>query len=172
MESRHASGEAVQAAAILRQRAALLARRAPAARDDLTQVLECAVAEQAVALELSGVREVRLYRPLALLPLPQPFVVGIISLHGRMLPVLDLALILGLPPAAAPPRHLVVLGRERASFGVPAGDIYGVRAISLADAARQAASLGDGRADLVKGVTPEARLVIDPERLLAFLPAG
>ncbi|MHB1124492.1 MAG: chemotaxis protein CheW [Ramlibacter sp.] len=172
MDQHHGIGEDAQAAAILRQRAAILARRAPAARDDLTPVLECAVAEQAVAIELSGVREVRLYRPVTPLPLAQRFVLGIVSLHGRMLPVLDLASLLALSPAAVPPRHLVVLGSDRAAFAVPVGDVRGVGAISLAEAAHGAASLAEDRAELVKGVTPDARLVVDHERLLGFLPAG
>lgn len=172
MELRRAPRDVAQAAAILRQRAAVLARRAPAPRDDLEQVLEFAVAEQSVAVELACVREVRLYRPFAPLPLPQPFVAGIVGLHGRMLPVLDLALVLGLPATAAPPRHFVVLGAERAAFAVPAGEVHGVRAIALADAARRAASLSEGRGELVAGITPDARLVLDPRRLLALSPAN
>lgn len=172
MDRRHAVGEPVQAAAILRQRAAMLARRAPEARGDLTAVLECTVGEQAVAIELSGVREVRLYRTVMPLPLAQRFVLGIVSLHGRMLPVLDLAALLALPPEAVPSRHLVVLGSDRAAFAVPVGEVRGVAAISLAEAAHAAASLTEDRAELVKGVTPDARLVVDYERLLGSLPAG
>lgn len=172
MGPQDACSEADQAAVTLRQRAAALGRRATARRGDFTPVLEYAVGDQVVALELSSVREVRVYRPFPPLPLPQPFVIGIASLHGRMLPVLDLALILRLPRAAAPPRHLVVVGRDRASFVVPAGEVFGVREISLPDAARRAALLGEVHSELVRGVTPDGRLVIDPDRLPAFLPAG
>jgi len=161
---------AADAATILRRRAAALARPEPAPAQGLVDVLRLTIGGQGIVIELACVREVRQHRAVAPLPFAVRHVLGVASLAGRMLPVLDLAQILGL--AATVPRHLAVIGRDDACFGVGVDDIRGLDAIRVADALHRAANLDNARSDLVGGVTSHGDLLLDTQRLLALRPAS
>lgn len=153
---------------VLRQRAARLARPPLPADAGRASALAFAIAGQHCLLELDWVREVRPLRGLLPLPLAQAPVLGLVQLRSGMLPVLDIAPLLGAAggPAEAP-RQLLVLGRAVPVLGI-AADILGLTALAAPDAQRRGEALGDVRPEIVRGVTAEGSLVLDPERLLAL----
>jgi purine-binding chemotaxis protein CheW len=158
------------ARAVLDARAAALAR-VPAVPPDATDTLELLtfrLADEQYAFEVALVREV--HRQPAITPLPgtPKRLLGVTNLRGEIMAVMDLGELFGIP---APQRDgaawLIVLGRERAEFGVVCDSVQEVLSLRL-DALRPAVNLlaGVGR-ELVRGVTAEALIVLDGERVLA-----
>ncbi len=82
------------------------------------------------ALPLEAVREVVLPRPpFVRVPGASAAVCGAMNLRGRVVAVVDLAALLGLPEearAAPSPRHVVLLDRGRGATGLLVGAVLGV----------------------------------------------
>lgn len=157
---------------VLRQRAARLARPA-ASRDAETgsrQALHFGIAGRHCLLELAWVREVQRLRGLVPVPLAAPHLLGLAPWRGRMLPVLDLAFLLAIPPAggAGAPQHLLVLGAGAAAVAVAGGEIHGLQALPAGAAELRARPLDELRPELVRGITAAGELLLDGERLLAL----
>lgn len=153
---------------LLRERAARLARAPAPADAGRASALAFSVGGQPCLVELDWVRGVRPLRALLPLPLAQGPVLGLVQLRGGMLPVLDIAPLLGAGGDGAPaPRHLLLLGREAPVLGI-AADIDGLATVAAPDAQRRGEALADMRPEIVRGVTSEGCLVLDPERLLAL----
>jgi purine-binding chemotaxis protein CheW len=153
---------------LLRERAAKLARPAPPADAGHASALAFSVAGQPCLVELAWVREVRPLRGLLPIPLAQGPVLGLVQLRNGMLPVLDIAPLLGATgDAADAPSHLLVLGRDAPVVAI-AADIDGLAALATPDAERRGDELAELRPEIVRGVTGEGCLVLDPERLLAL----
>jgi purine-binding chemotaxis protein CheW len=125
---------------------------------------------RAYALPLGSVVEV--VRMAALAPVADAprFVLGLLDLRGRVVPVLDLRLRLGLP--ATPPglsTPICVVATRGRVFGLVADAVTDVRPV-LAAVAKPELAPGDGP---VAGVTQvDGRLVtlLDPERLAGAAP--
>ncbi len=109
-------------------------RPAPQAQpmSDTCQLLELALDDQRYALHLSAVE--RIVRVVAITPLPQApsVVLGIINVHGRVVPVIDLRRRLQLPQR--PPRlsdQLIIAHSARRPLALVADAVVGVVACPL-----------------------------------------
>ncbi len=90
------------------------------------------VAGERFALPLAAVREVVLPQPpFALVPRVSEAVRGVMNLRGRVLPVVDLAPLVGLAgqPLVAGQGQVLVLEREKRSLGFLIGQVLGVEPI-------------------------------------------
>ena len=160
--------------ALLQRRAAELARRPPApAPADRLEVLAFSAGGQDCALPLAFLREVRPLRELTPLPLAVPPVAGLLHLRGHMLPVLDLAQVLGLSgPGGSACSQLLVTGRQVPLFGLAIGAVQGLQEVSEGEARHRSASLEKLRPELVLGVDASGRLLLDGEGLLGLASWG
>jgi purine-binding chemotaxis protein CheW len=127
------------------------------------------VAQERFALPLGAVREVVLPQPpFARVPRSSDAVRGVMNLRGRVVAVVDLAALVGLPPQplAAGAGQVLILEHGRRALGFLIGGVLGVEPL---------APLEDGAPGLVRGVAaagagavtvlgPEA-LAVDAERL-------
>lgn len=150
---------------VLESRARSLARRMRTeVREDTVDVVIFTLAGEACALELRHLRQVLPARELALLPGAGPPLVALTGWRGELVGVIDLARVLG-GRAGAPPehRHLLVVG-EGAPIALLVDDINALTAI----APSTIAPAGDQRA-FVRGVTPDAVLMLDGAELIRFL---
>jgi len=83
------------------------------------QQLSVRVGGQEFAIDAEYVRELRGYAPLTLRPQAPPYLVGLLDLRGTVIPVIDLALRLGLSaPKPTPMSVIVVLESSRGPFGL------------------------------------------------------
>lgn len=87
------------------QLAALAEQKSSAARE----LIAFAVGEQEFCIDVMSVREIRGWTPATVLPHSQSFVRGVINLRGAVLPIMDLAVRLGFPPAEAMGRHVIIV---------------------------------------------------------------
>ncbi|KIN65026.1 Chemotaxis protein CheW [Sulfitobacter noctilucicola] len=73
------------------------------------ELLTFRLAEQEYALDIMSVREIRGWTHATPLPHAPQFMKGVINLRGTVLPVMDLALRLGLPERAQNDRNVIIV---------------------------------------------------------------
>lgn len=156
-------------AEILRARARLLARPpedAPAGA--LLDVLEFRLAQERYALETRYVREVCPLKDMTPLPRMPPFLLGVVNVRGRILPVLDLKKFFDLPEQGLTDLHRIILieGGEL-EFGLLADATVGVRSIRIDSLQPSLPTLTGIRSEYLKGVTAERLVILDVSRILA-----
>jgi purine-binding chemotaxis protein CheW len=105
-----------------------------------TQYLGFVVADEEYAIGILRVREILEYDTITRVPTTPPSIRGVINLRGRVVPVVDLAVKLGLPASTVTKRTCIVvvevdLSGERAVMGV------------LADAVSQVVDLADSEVE-------------------------
>ena len=155
---------------ILRARAQALARTPPhaPAAETLLEVLEFNLAQERYAVETRYVREVHPLKELTPLPCTPPFVLGIVNVRGRILPVLDLKKFFDLPEKGLTDLHRIILVRgNELELGLLADVIVGVRTIPADSLQPSLPTLTGVRSDYLKGVTAERLVVLDLARILA-----
>jgi purine-binding chemotaxis protein CheW len=106
------------------------------------------VARERFALPLEAVREVVLPQPpFARVPRASEAVRGVMNLRGRVVAVVDLAALVGLPAQRleADAAHVLILDHGKRALGFLIGGVVGVEAI---------APLADAAPGLVRGVAP------------------
>jgi purine-binding chemotaxis protein CheW len=67
------------------------------------------VGEQLFCVDIMAVREIRGWSAPTPLPQSPSFVTGVINLRGQVLPIVDMAARLGLPPAEPTARHVIIV---------------------------------------------------------------
>jgi purine-binding chemotaxis protein CheW len=156
-------------ARILRDRAQALARppaAAPAA-GTLLELLEFRLAQERYAVETKYVREIHPLKDLTPLPCTPPFVLGIVNVRGRILPVLDLKKFFDLPEPGLTDLHRVILVRGHGlELGLLADATVGVHSIPVESLQPSLPTLTGIRADYLKGVTAGRLVVLDLARIL------
>jgi len=154
----------------LRARAQALARppERPQVAETLLELLEFRLAQERYALENRYVQEVHPLSELTPLPCTPPFVLGIVNVRGRILPVLDLKKFFDLPEKGLTDLHRIILVRGNdLELGLLADVIVGVRSIPADSLQPFLPTLTGVRSDYLKGVTAERLVVLDLARILA-----
>ncbi|MES2187545.1 MAG: chemotaxis protein CheW [Pseudomonadota bacterium] len=160
---------AAHTARVLRARAQALARRVadPPAAGDMLEVLEFRLATERYAIETRHVREVCALQQLTRLPCAPAFVLGIVNLRGRIVPVLDLKKLLRLPQQGLADLHRIVLvGGDELEFGVLADIGVAVRQVPAGSLQPPLPTLGSTGAAYLKGVTADRLMVLDMDHIL------
>jgi purine-binding chemotaxis protein CheW len=151
---------------ILRRRAEQLARL-PVAEDtsDEFEVLACHMGDERYAVETRHLRAVQWATAITPVPCTPAFVVGIVSVRGEIVTLLDLATMIGLRAKplldADKPVPVLLLGLAGMRAGLVVDEVVGVERMRL-DALRQAPS---GR-EFVRGIGPRDTVVLDVEALI------
>lgn len=123
--------------------------------------------EEMYAFVSTSVREV--YSPKDITPLPctPSFIVGIINVRGRILPVIDIKPLFGQP---SPPKRLVppvvILHAEEMEVGVLADTIVGVRAIPATAIHPPLSTLTESQSRYLRGITNDGTVILDAALLL------
>jgi len=131
-------------------------------------LLEFRLAQERYALESRWVREVCPLKELTPLPCTPPFVLGIVNVRGRILPVLDLKKFFDLPEQGLPDLHRLILIRGNdLELGLLADVIVGLRSIPADSLQPSLPTLTGIRGDYLKGVTAERLVILDLARILA-----
>ena len=81
----------------------------PASRE--LELIAFRIGEQEFCVDIMAVREIRGWVPVTPLPRSPGFVRGVINLRGAVLPILDLAARLGLPPTETTARHVIIVAQ-------------------------------------------------------------
>ena len=119
--------------AILRARAERIASTQQTKESDAFSALVVRVGGEAYALPMDSLTAV--YEGYTIVPLPcvPPFVAGMVNVRGQILPVMDLAVLLGIPSEAAK-RSLLIVSNAEFSLGLcvqTVGDVISVLVSTL-----------------------------------------
>lgn len=100
-------------------------------RDDVLRFLCFAIGRERCAVELTRVQEIARYESATRVPRVPPAVLGVVNLRGTVLPVVDAAIGLGLPPAPRTDQRCLlvvepVIAGERTVLGLVADAVDGV----------------------------------------------
>jgi purine-binding chemotaxis protein CheW len=155
---------------ILRARAQLLARplKRTAQEGAAFELLEFRLAQERYAIETQWVWEVSTFKDLTPLPCCPRFILGIVNVRGRILPVIDLKKFFDLPENGLTDLHRIILvSGNGLELGLLTDTIVGVRTIPAADLQSSLPTLTGVRSDYLKGVTAERLVVLDLARILA-----
>jgi purine-binding chemotaxis protein CheW len=161
-----------RAKAVMDERAKALARVPPAAPQaaEVLEVVTFLLADEHYAVETQYVREVReVVRLSEYTPLPgaPPFLRGVINLRGEILAIIDLRTFFGVPDKALSDlSRVLVLGVERAEFGVLADEAHEVRMLRTDEVLEPPGSVAGVGREYLRGVTQEALIVLDGAALL------
>lgn len=152
---------------LLEERARALAR--PAAQlhsGETLEVITFALANEVYAVESRYVTAVFQLLDLSPLPGAEPPVFGVTAWRGELLTILDLRRVLGISVAALNDlSRVIVLGEDRAAFGLLADAVHELVTLSAA----QLRELPEGCAakrEYLRGMTANAVLVLDAKKLL------
>ena len=77
--------------------------------DKKREVIIFTVAEQSFCMDIMQVREIRGWTTVTVLPHSPSFILGVVNLRGAVVPIVDLAARLGLPPLKPEPRHVILV---------------------------------------------------------------
>jgi len=155
---------------ILRARAQALARPSSSAPAPSTmlELLEFRLASERYALEIRHVQDVHPLRDLTPLPCTPPFVLGIVNLRGRILPVFDLKKFFDLPEQGLTDLHRIILVRGNdLELGLLADVIVGVRSVAVDSLQPSPPTFTGIRAGYLKGIGEERLVVLDLDRILS-----
>jgi purine-binding chemotaxis protein CheW len=154
---------------ILRARAKLLAREFGArerSRDGL-EVVEFLLANERYGIESSCVREVYVMKELARVPCTPPFVLGITSVRGKVLSVIDIKKFFDLPETGLGDRDRIIIVETGAmKVGILADAVRGLRFVPLEDIQSSLPTLTGVRREYLKGITADRLAILDAEKLL------
>jgi purine-binding chemotaxis protein CheW len=154
---------------ILRARAQILARVAGQdhAKEATLEILEFRLASERYAVESRYVQEVHPLKELTPLPCTPAFVLGIVNVRGRILPVLDIKKLFGLAEQGLTDLHRIILVHGHGlELGLLADVIVGTRSLSVASLQPSLPTLTGIRAEYLRGVNEERLVVLDLDRLL------
>lgn len=84
-----------------------------AARDSKRELITFLANGQEFAVDVTSVREIRVWSPATPLAHAPSYVSGVINLRGAILPIIDFAARLGLPPTAPTTRHAILVAQAR-----------------------------------------------------------
>lgn len=154
---------------ILKERAKTLAREpeiGEGTQGDL-EIVEFLLSYETYGVESSFVREVYPLNEITPLPGTPSFVLGIINVRGQILSVIDLKKIFDLPEKGLTDLNkVIIIHDEKIEFGILADAVTGIRKISLDTIQPALPTLTGIRAEYLKGVTDERRVILDAKKIL------
>lgn len=155
---------------VLKARARALSRKfgPTEAVDDRIEVVEFVLAHERYAVESQHVRDVYPLEQLTPLPCVPAFVLGIVSLHGQILSVIDIKKFFDLPEKGLTDLNkVIVLESDGMRFGILADAIVDVHTLRVTDIQPSLPTLTGVREEYLKGVTADRIVILDAEKLLA-----
>ncbi|MBI4285831.1 MAG: purine-binding chemotaxis protein CheW [Chloroflexi bacterium] len=155
---------------ILRSRARSLARETEkeGMPGERLEVIEFLLAGERYAVEASYVREVYPLRELVSIPGTPAFVLGITSVRGKILSVIDIKKLFDLPEKGLTELDkIIVLQANGMEFGMHADAVVGMRPIALEDIQSPLPTLTGIRERYLRGITGDQVAVLDMGKLFS-----
>jgi purine-binding chemotaxis protein CheW len=155
--------------ALMEERTRALARvpDAATAPGDVISVLSFGLGSERYAIEAACVREVARLTDLTPVPGAGDFVMGVTNLRGEVICVVDLRRFFDIPRTGLSDlSRLIVLGRERAEFGILADQAHEIGPLRSRDILAPPQSVSGIGREYLLGVTRDALIVLDARVLL------
>lgn len=155
---------------IFKERARRLAQR-PSTEDsqeETLELIEFMLAHERYAIEVAYVREVYPLKDMTTVPCTPSFVLGIISVRGQVISVVDVKDFFDLPKKEITDTfRVIIVKNDDMEFGILADAVIGETKLPVAKIQSDMPSLKGVRSQYVKGVTQERLIIMDVDKLLS-----
>jgi purine-binding chemotaxis protein CheW len=132
------------------------------------EVVEFLLAGEKYAIDCCFVSEVAALGEYAPLPDAPAFILGVTSIRGRIVSIVDLGRFFDLPSVGLTDRNRVlVLSLEGMELGLLADSVDSVRRIFVDELAEALPTLTGARERLCRGILPEGRVLLHAQNLIA-----
>lgn len=161
--------------ALLKARAYILARppEATEATGRQLEIAEFRLGEETYAFPSTSVREVYPLKGLTPLPCTPSFVLGVMNVRGRIIPIIDLASLLDLAKQQVTEQSIVILIKsEDLEVGIVTNLGVSVRSLPLATIYPPLSTLANSRGRYLQGITSEGVVILDAAKLLNGVRLG
>lgn len=155
--------------AVLKARARVLAKphKRPEIKTDLLEVVEFSLSGESYAARTTDIREVHYLRNVTRIPSTPDFVVGVISLRGQIIVVIDILRFFELPGSEFSVfNKVVIVEKGDIVLGIIADEVTGVRQIEQSTIQPSLSSLAGKRARFLRGITTDGVTILDVEKML------
>jgi chemotaxis signal transduction protein len=158
-----------RARAVLAERARrlALATEQPAPRAETLELLPFRLGREHYAIETRYTREVVRLTGFTPVPGVEDFLLGVTNLRGEIVPVFDLMLFFGFASQGLSDRsRVIVIGIEEVAFGIIADTVLAVAHVPADALVDDAVFEGRRGGECVRGITRDARIVLDGAALI------
>lgn len=132
-----------------------------------TEIIKFILATESYGIESVFVREVYPLKDLTPLPGVPPYIIGIINLRGKILPVVDLKKFLNLPEKGLGDLNkVIILSNGQMEFGILADVVDGTHTLALEEILAAPSGISGIGGIYLKGVTKEHIVILEAESLL------
>lgn len=154
--------------AILKKRAEKLAQKGKIkVAGKCIEVVEFRLAEEQYTVECLYVREVYPLKQLTPIPGTPDFILGIVSVRGEIISVVDLKKFFEMPQKGLTDlTRVIILHHQDMEFGILAEEVMGTISLPIRDIRPPLPTLTGIRAEYIKGVAKNRLIVLDAVRLL------
>jgi purine-binding chemotaxis protein CheW len=140
-----------------------------AARDIVQQLVVFSLAEEEYALPITRVQEIIRYSEPRAVASGLPWIQGVISLRGKIVPVCDIATRLGLTAERSRTAKIVIVETDNGTVGVVVDDVEEVMTVGSSDLDEIPAA-GAELVDAVVKVGDRLVVLLDPDGIVSGLP--
>ena len=155
---------------IFKERATKLAQ--PRKTDDvdgaMLDVIQFSIGQEKYGIELDYIREIYPFRDLTWVPCTPSFVLGIVSVRGQIISVIDLREFFDLPKAELTrTAKIIILGRDKHEIGILAERMLGEKRVPMSTIQSGMAGLKDLQDNYIKGVGTDRLAILNIDQLLS-----
>jgi purine-binding chemotaxis protein CheW len=155
---------------ILRNRAAVLAREAKKKNvtEESLDIIEFILDDERYGIEVPFVREVYSLRELVPIPSTPTFIIGITNVRGRILSIIDIKKLFGLPPKGLSELDKVIIVKSGGmELGIHADSVIGIHPVIIHTSQAPLPTLTGTCERYIKGITGEQIAILNTEKLLS-----
>ncbi|HNY13946.1 MAG TPA: chemotaxis protein CheW [Bacteroidales bacterium] len=156
-------------ASVLKRRAQALAvkRLSKKSKGKILFVAEFLLGEERYGIEVSLMQEVYPLRELTPLPGIPPFILGIINVRGKILPVMNIKKFFDIPEKGITElNRVLIVAKGKMVTGILADEVLGVRGINPDELQPPMATLTGIKSEYLRGITAGHLIVLDMARIL------
>lgn len=156
---------------ILRARSKQLSQRQTRSeQDNSIDLAEFLLENESYAFELEHLREITVLSDVTYIPCSPDFVVGVISLRGQIIPIIDILTFLNLDSSSAERLKIynkaIILQKDKLVVGILADEMVGAKKIPVSSLQFTLHGLDGLASKYLKGVTKDRLVILDGRKIL------
>ncbi|MCP4177642.1 MAG: chemotaxis protein CheW [bacterium] len=154
---------------ILKMRAEYLAQIEEKSEADGKYIhfIEFIMANEKYAFETDYVSEVYQLKNLRKIPCTPDHILGVINFQGRIVPVIDLKVILNLTSEGNNTQpYVIMLRNDQMEFGILADSLIGNNSVSVSEMQTSLSTLSEAQASYMTGITHENTVILNGLKIL------
>lgn len=163
----HQSAADSEELTLLARARALALPQVDAIDTETIEIVSFVLAYETYGIESVYIKEVHPLKDITPLPCTPPFVIGIISVHGQVVSVIDIKKFFELPAKGLSDLNkVIIISNGAMEFGILADAILDVRRVPLREIQPSLPTLTGIREDYLRGITTDRLVILDANRML------